>query len=265
MTNKEILQSDLLDILFENRNKEYGAYTLRRNYNNRLGLGLGCALSIVFLLIIVNSFSEKKGEKLINDEIRGPVILIEPVKEKEKPIKPETRQVKQVKNSGIKIVPEKEMIQTEVPDQEQLNNALTSNKNVEGETPTVAEKSSEANSNQSTITDQSTQENIKPFFPKEISASYPGGTQAFSDFLSRNLTAPEELESGEKKTVLVRFLVDVDGSISKIEIIQSGGKNFDKEVMRVLRKMPKWNPAEQNGHKVAITFSQPVTFVGIEQ
>ena len=101
--------------------------------------------------------------------------------------------------------------------------------------------------------------------PSEIPPSYPGGLQAFKAYLSGHLVVPEELEPGEKKTVVVHFLVDIDGSISRIEIIQSGGNNFDKEVIRVLSKMPKWNAAVQNGHKVAVPFTQPITFVGIEQ
>jgi protein TonB len=59
-------------------------------------------------------------------------------------------------------------------------------------------------------------------------------------------------------------MVDVDGVISNTEIMQSGGDKYDKEVIRVLRKMPKWIPALQNGIKVATYFVQPVTFMGVE-
>ncbi len=59
-------------------------------------------------------------------------------------------------------------------------------------------------------------------------------------------------------------MVDIDGSISKAEIVQSGGDKFDREVIRVLHKMPKWVPAMQNGIKLAAWFTQPVTFIGIE-
>lgn len=263
MTNKEILQSDLLEILFENRNKEYGAYTLRRNYNHNMGIALGCALSIVVVLILFNSFSEKNGGNIIKSKPSDPVKLTDYNQHPEKPIKPEIRPVKQVKNVGIKIVPY-EVPQPEVPDQSQFNEAVISDKNEQGVTPIGMENGIDAPEISDPATEQSKHENTI-IDKREIAASYPGGPQAFSDFLSRNLIAPEELESGEKKTVMVRFLVDVDGYISKIEIIQSAGKNFDKEVIRVLHKMPKWNPAEQNGHKVAIAFSQPVTFVGIEQ
>ena len=56
-----------------------------------------------------------------------------------------------------------------------------------------------------------------------------------------------------------------DGSITKFEIIQSGGAAFDNEVIRVLKKMPKWKPAVQNGQNVSVMFTQPVTFVAYEE
>ncbi len=63
----------------------------------------------------------------------------------------------------------------------------------------------------------------------------------------------------------VCYMVDLDGSISNIEVVQSGGDKYDKEVIRAFKKMPRWTPAIQNGHKVAVYFTQPVTFVGAEQ
>ncbi|MBA2746852.1 MAG: energy transducer TonB, partial [Flavisolibacter sp.] len=53
--------------------------------------------------------------------------------------------------------------------------------------------------------------------------------------------------------------------VNTFSILQSGGKAFDAEVIRVLKKMPKWKPAIQNGRPVAVSFSQPVTFVGVEK
>jgi len=61
MTNKEILQADLLDILFEHRNKLYGAYTLRKTYTHRLGLALGVALSIVLLFVLMSFINKEKN------------------------------------------------------------------------------------------------------------------------------------------------------------------------------------------------------------
>ncbi len=84
-------------------------------------------------------------------------------------------------------------------------------------------------------------------------------------FLNRYLSTPDELEAGQKRNVVVRFSVGTDGTISQFEIMQSGGDTFNNEVIRVLKKMPKWKPAVQNGHHVPVMFTQPVTFMAYEE
>ena len=103
------------------------------------------------------------------------------------------------------------------------------------------------------------------FEPDERNPEFPGGQEALIRFLRNNLYTPEELQVGEKKTVQVRFKVDTDGSISSVEIIQSGTALFDKEVIRVCKKMPRWKPAFQNGSNIAVSYMLPVTFIGVEQ
>ena len=108
-----------------------------------------------------------------------------------------------------------------------------------------------------------------PEKPKEIipdrQPQFPGGSQAWIAFLSNNLRAPEELESGERRTVLIRFHVAEDGSIANFEVVRSAGSAFDNEVIRVLKKMPKWTPAMKAGQHLSVSFTQPVTFVGVEE
>jgi protein TonB len=73
------------------------------------------------------------------------------------------------------------------------------------------------------------------------------------------------LENGEKRIVNIRFHVDADGAVTNFQIVQSGGAAFDNEVIRVLKRMPNWMPAQQAGKAVAVSFTQPVTFVGAEE
>ncbi len=103
------------------------------------------------------------------------------------------------------------------------------------------------------------------FDPIEAEPQFPGGQQAWLSFLNRFLRVPEDMESGVCKTVLVKFFVGIDGSIDGFEIVQSGGNTLDNEVIRVLKKMPKWKPAIQNRHPVAVSFIQPVTFQAMEE
>jgi len=93
-----------------------------------------------------------------------------------------------------------------------------------------------------------------------IPPAFPGGNEVMLNFLNRNLKAPPELQSGEKKLAVVQFVVKADGSIYDLQIKQSGGASYDNEVLRVLRRMPKWKPALDNGKKVDAIVTQPISF-----
>lgn len=91
-------------------------------------------------------------------------------------------------------------------------------------------------------------------------AEFPGGLEGFATFLQNNLKSPAELEPGEKVTVVVRFTIGADGIAQKFKIAKSAGNAFDREVLRVLKGMPKWKPKMHNGRAVEEVFTQPVTF-----
>jgi periplasmic protein TonB len=103
------------------------------------------------------------------------------------------------------------------------------------------------------------------FVADERDPEFPGGKDALKQFLSRNLTTPGDLEDGEKKVVKIQFKVDKDGSVTTFEIVTSGGSEFDREVVRVCKKMPRWTPAIQNGINVPVSYVLPVTFIGVEE
>ena len=103
------------------------------------------------------------------------------------------------------------------------------------------------------------------FHANEREPEFPGGPEALKRFLAKNLATPMDLDDGEKKTVHIRFKVDKDGAVNTFEIITSGGNEFDNEVVRVCKKMPRWIPAIQNGINVPVSYVLPVTFIGVEQ
>ena len=267
MTNKEILQADMLDILFEHRNKLYGAYALRKTYTHRLGIALGAALSTVLLFVFMtfitkdknaDGLSRNKGETVQLTEVD----LLKP-KEPELPKpKPEIKPPQaQVDYQQFKIV-EDDKADKDLVDMTDIQNANIGNENIVGDTPDgLAKTVPESTGNGNTPVKEP--EYIKPALPTR-NASFPGGTAAWLDFLRKFLQSPEDMEPGQRIEVLVRFWIGVDGVISNPEIIKSGGKAFDKEVLRVLKKMPRWEPAIQNGNYVAVTYTQPVIFLGVE-
>src|SRR6188768_969788 len=132
MTNKEILQADLLDILFEHRNKLYGAYTLRKTYSRRLGLALGVALSIVLLLVLM-SFIKKNDNGDINkqhdDVIKVTELVIPEDKPKEKEPEPLKEKPKaQADFQKIIVVPDIEA-DTHMVENDDLKNRIIGDKN----------------------------------------------------------------------------------------------------------------------------------------
>jgi protein TonB len=273
MTNNEILQADLLDIIFEKRNKDYGAYAIRRGYNHRLLTAMGAALSVIFLFVVIYGFGNrnlssaplKKNEHIV--EITEVKMFKEKPKEPEKTIetkKPVEKTASQKFVSKIVIKPD-DKVKEKLPDITSLGDKLISDKTQDGEKddgiPKEKEKPIETGNGNTTVVIQTQPD----FRANEKEPEFPGGPEALKRFLAKNLTTPSELGDGEKKTVHIRFKVDKDGSVNSFEIITSGGNEFDNEVVRVCKKMPRWIPALQNGIHVPVSYVLPVTFIGVEQ
>lgn len=102
----------------------------------------------------------------------------------------------------------------------------------------------------------------------EIEASYPGGETAWRRFLEQNLNAA--VPANKKApvgvyTVVVQFVVDKEGKVSAIKPLTTYGYGMEEEVVRILRKAPRWNPAIQDGRQVRAYRKQPVTFMVMEE
>jgi protein TonB len=266
MTSNEILKADVLDILFDNRNKQYGAYVLRKNYNNRLGLSLGISLGSILLFFFLVRF-DRSSKSIIEEGRKEEVVLdkiIPPGIKKQDPIIP--KQI--IPAPAIKqrtffnpVIKDDNLVKNSMTTQDDLITSLISNRNIDGliDNNTVIIKEAE-------IVKTPVKEEVKVVdIAPSREPEFPGGQEAWFNFLRKNLIAPAELEPGEKKTVSIHFFVSVDGTVTDFEVVQSAGRSFDNEVIRVLRKMPKWKPAVQNGQAIARAFTQPVTFVGMEE
>jgi protein TonB len=266
-----ILRSDALDILFENRNKTYGAYFLRRNYPRHLLIALGCMGLMVTALWI---FKPKYPRNLLG----GPIFIIPDTKiglvnpieptPPVKPLKPSTPRPPKatINNSNYVVVNDHEA--TKIPDQTELANNAISNLTRVGDPDdeVTGPEPSNGNGTQPAAPIEPPREEEPEIFDKtEIMPSFPGGAGALQRWLSRNLRPQDEQEPGQRIRVVVRFAVNAAGDIEQVHIIQAGGVTFDKEVLRVINKMPKWEPGQQNGRKVAVWFSIPVIFEMPEQ
>jgi protein TonB len=278
MTTQNILTADVLDIVFENRNKAYGAYQLRKYYDKRLIHSLGIMLLSVGSLILL-SFRFEKKPMMKDDKPKATVQIIqlsqelpkeikEPEKVVEKPVSAAKPLASVKATSRIDIVPDNKVTDNDkVPDQTDMENKVVSNVNADGDNPNgqVVKPGDNKNGNGNLITDE------EPLDPKtaidyaDEPPTYPGGIEALQNFLRKNLRTPDELEAGQQASVKVKFVVSYDGEMYGYEVVQSAGNAFNDEVLRVLKKMPRWNPGKYKGHTVSVYYIIPVKFQGVEE
>ncbi|MCX6319696.1 MAG: energy transducer TonB [Bacteroidetes bacterium] len=117
-----------------------------------------------------------------------------------------------------------------------------------------------------TIKEPSKQDSI--YDRVELEASYPGGESAWRLFLERNLNgsiATDNKAPAGTYTVVVQFIIDKEGNVSEIKALTKHGYGMEDEVIRLLKKSPKWVPAQMNGRQVKVYRKQPVTFLVYEE
>lgn len=276
MEINKILSADILDILFDGRNKEYGAYDLRKTYNKRIQISLGgmiliCALFLVGSLV-ANSTKKGKSEIVVAD------MSLENVKKEDKkpeppppppPPKQEPPKVEITKFTPPKIVKDEEVKpDEEIKEVEKLEDTKIGTINQEGakDEGIVAPPVEKGTG---VVEAPKVEEDYdKVFTVVQIAAEFPGGLPAWTKYLERNLNRDLPVENGAppgKYTVVVSFIVSKDGSISEVQAENDPGYGTKNEAIRVIQKGPKWKPAIQNGRQVIYRHKQSITFVVSEE
>ncbi len=268
MEADKILQADVLDIVFQNRNKSYGAYALRRFYSNRLYTSLGIMLGAVALLSAFSLMPEKKKEEVMvaRDYTLANVKTGNP-KEKKPQEQPKTKtqaapQQKFVSNIKFEVFKPTDTIRPLDPGVPVGGTTIIA---PPGNPPVVGVP--EAPGNPEPVPQPQPQPEEPVFNPEipvenaDVQPGFPGGMKELTAFLQRYLQNPRSLEEGESIVVKVKFVVGYDGKLKSFETIQDGGEEFNHEVIRVLKKMPGWIPGKSNGRNVSVYYTLPVRFV----
>jgi len=270
MNTESILHANVLDIIFENRNKEYGAYELRTRYNKRLKKAMIIMVSIVVIfcsaIYIDGHFFHHQITRMISDPFTE--INISKVDEskpqeiiKPKAAQPIKRQIAATTDYIPKIVHNNQHTNPP-PTVDELALKEIGPENKPGELAGNIIPVSSNGNEKGNSTETKTENNETTIFNTvEFMPEFPGGEAAMKRFLTKNMRMPKDLEPGTKIKVMAKFVVDENGNISAAQTVQSGGAEFDNEVLRVLKKMPKWKPGRQNGRNVAVYFNLPVTFL----
>lgn len=281
MDANKILNSDFLDILFEGRNKEYGAYELRRSYSKRMWR----ALMIVGLIMVgigaAVVLNRQLKPKLTAEEIEMSEVTIQEIQQEQKqdeppppppPPPPKQEPPPKVEMKAFtppKIVPD-EQVKEPPPAVEELKEAKIGAINQAGVKDIgIAAPPVVVDAGKGIVAEPKKPEPEPEIFTKvEIDASYPGGPSAWRNFLERNLRGETPVDNGATPgnyTVIIQFVVDVAGNVSDIKALTNLGYGMEQEAIRVLKRSGKWKPAIQNGREVKAYRKQPITFQVLEQ
>lgn len=276
MRQIDLISNEWSDLLFENRNKEYGAYVLRQQTGNRNLASIVAILVMVAgavgLLIAKNKYEEYHVKVVpVYDqgmEVRSIKDKAPEVKRRE-PVKVEEVEIvdKKIINS-IKFVAPKIVEDDKVRPEDQMRtqDELMKSKVAIGFADVIgnSESGEVLKAKEALVTEEIKPKEAdlnKPFTVVEQMPSFPGGTAALMKFLGKQIKYPSVAEEmGIQGRVVCSFIVERDGSVTDIHVVKSVDSSLDKEAQRVIAAMPKWIPGRQNGQAVRVKYSLPVTF-----
>ena len=271
MEPNKILSASLIDVIFDGRNKEYGAYELRKTDSQRTKVALSATIAVVTLALcgatLANSF--KKNERQ-NNETTGIVLteveeIKQPEKIKEPEVQPEVEQPKTQKFHIPEIVPDEEFTEP-TPSIDDLADSRIDSVTTAG-TPYDGTAIGPQNlgGGKGIIPAKTDEESDEPRMIVEVPAKFTGN---WINFLKKNLNAETPVNNGAgpgRYTVVIQFVVDKEGNVSEITPLTKHGYGLEEEAVRVLMKAAKWEPAIQNGYKGKAYHKQLITFEVVEE
>lgn len=250
------------DVVFEEKNKMYGAYVIRRNYNRVVALAvfIACA-SFVFavsLPAIIEMLSSKQEEVLPPVDITTVDLTPPPPLDPTTPPPPPPPPPPAMET--VKFTP------PVVTDEEVVEPPPV----ITEESPQISTETHEGNGNDEiVIPDEGNGNQVveaaveQPLTIVEQMPTFPGGEAEMMKYIQRNVQYPQvEKEAGISGTCYVTFVVEKDGSITDVKVLRgvNGGPGCDKEAIRVVKSMPPWKAGKQNGREVRVQFNLPIKF-----
>jgi periplasmic protein TonB len=247
-------EKNLDDIIFENRNKDYGAYSLRKSYNKNMMSAMVIAI-VIFLLgvsipLIANYYDRDRMIGL-DDDI---TVTINPPPTTTTIDPPPLTPVEKKKIIAFR-APIVMNTDEEVPE---LSDLIEISKNT-NPSDTMTEIGIPEDKPKTTVIDED--EELKIHMVVEESPEFPGGDNARIKFLRDNIIYPKVAkDAGISGPVHLTFVVEKDGTISNVGVLRGIGGGCDEEATRVVSSMPKWKPGRQNGKEVRVQFNMPINF-----
>lgn len=268
MEKMQILTADLLEIIFDGRNKNYGAYDLRKSYSRRMVYALAGTALICLLFIVGNLLASKsKIHERLNISTE---VSLSDFKEKEKkqeiiePQKVEQKKIATEQYNAPIITPDKDVKpEEELKEIDALESVKIGNQHIDGDKyDGITEAPIEVPIGNAKLNADEPDYDVE-FKTVQIQARFPGDIGAWTKFLQKNLNSDLPVQNGAPAgvyTVIVSFVVDKTGMISEVQAENDPGYGTKDEAMRAIRKGTNWIPAEQNGKKVIYRQKQSISF-----
>ena len=276
MSQIDLIDNRWSDLMFENRNKEYGAYVLRRQTTAR-NIKSIVAVLIIFALVMVymvakNAYDDYQAKHQAQTQVTELTALQEQKKEakverKEVVKQEKIEQVVEKVKSSIKftapVIKKDDEVRPE--DEMKSQDEIMNSKVAVGFANVVGndESGEVLKAKEALVTEpvKPKEEENKVFDVVEQMPSFPGGTAALMAYLQKAIKYPPVAEeNGIQGRVICTFVVERDGSVTDVRIAKSVDPSLDKEAQRVVSAMPKWIPGKQNGQSVRVKYTLPVTF-----
>jgi periplasmic protein TonB len=270
--NQNLYKIKWLDLVFQNRNKTYGAYQLRQHNADTtvkaLVIGSILFVSVIISPWIYNQFFETMADHKDIDEETITIVDLSSVS-KVKPVTPaapkaveDAIKVKTVEYPPMVIKPA-DLVTSEAPTQIQLTHAAIGSVTIDGKDALGLNPIELPASVSGAGITEAPKEDVTVYDPTSIEAypEFPGGMAAFTKYMGRNLRFPEmAIEGGIQGRVIVSFIIEKNGDLSNIKIIKGIGAGCDEEAIRVLAKSPKWKAGIQNKQYVRVAYTIPINF-----
>ena len=276
----DLSSKEWTDLVFEGKNKEFGAYTLRSGSVKRHNIAVICVLSvlavILILLILIAKGVFKSAEEDMNVDAGKEAVTIAEAPEEED----ELEDIPLVDEPEPEPVQEEEQVTaTQQVTEVVIKNEIDEDKKVKDvseileNTSDMGAKDHEGleDARKEVVKDKVVEEAPKPVVKKdnapvnmaivEQKPMFPGGDAAMYKWLSEQIQYPAAAsEEGIQGRVVVQFIVEENGAITHVNVVRGKHPALDAEALRVVKKMPKWNPGRNNGQPVRVVYNLPVTF-----
>jgi len=268
----DLYKTEWLDLVFENRNKTYGAYELRQHYASTMVRAMGIAflaISVVFggSLIFMRQPKMIHVTEVDNKPLLMPTTPVPPVKKvtppapKQLKAEPPAKPAASIKYVSMVVKQDNEAV--DPPKNEDALKSVISN--VDSKGPTTTSNAPIVNNDSGTGTSSAPDNVIRNVGDGlDVMPEPVGGAEAWAKFLRKNLRFPAAAQDeGVSGKVILSFVIEKDGTLSNIVVERPAGHGFDEEAMRVLKLAKAWKPGQQNGQAVRVKYMIPINFQSV--